>query len=137
MTDGLGPAALAAWALDVLRTLRTKLDRQPLLYTFLSYADDGNCAGLEEFPLWVADPSSPAGKPRVPPPWHTFAIHQWSISAPLDRDLAAFASLKAMRAALGKHVPAPKPRRHGSVQLPQNLNYISVSIPAGTGHVLS
>jgi hypothetical protein len=34
--------------------------------------------------------------------------------------------------------PKPKPihRRHGSVQLPQNLNYISVSIPAGTGHVV-
>jgi len=136
VTDGLGPAAVAAWALGVLRTLRARLDREPLLYTFLSFADDGNCAGLEDFPLWIADPSSPAGKPRVPVPWRTFAIHQWSISAPLDRDVAAFASLKAMRAALGKHVPPPKPRRHEPVLLPQVTSYTGVSIPAGVKHVL-
>lgn len=136
VTDGLGPAAVAAWALDVLRALKQRLAREPLLYTFLSYADEGNCAGLEEFPLWIADPSSPAGKPRVPPPWRTWTLHQHSITPPLDLDLAKFSSLKAMRAALGKHVPAPKPRRHEPVQLPQDLNFSTVSIPAGTGHVL-
>jgi len=136
VTDGLGPTAVAAWGVDVLRMLKRRLGRSPLIYSFISFAQEGNCEGMGEFDLWIADPSSPAGKPRVPAPWRTFAVHQWSISAPLDRDVAAFGSLKAMRAALGKHVPAPKPRRHGSVQLPQNLNYISVSIPAGTGHVL-
>ena len=136
VTDGLGPTAVAAWGVDVLRMLKRRLDRSPLIYSFISFAQEGNCEGMGEFDLWIADPSSPAGKPRVPVPWRTFAIHQWSISAPLDRDVAAFASLKAMRAALGKHVPPPKPRRHEPVLLPQVTSYTGVSIPAGVKHVL-
>lgn len=136
VTDGLGPAAVAAWGLDVLRALRRELERAPLIYSFISFAQDGNCAGMENFDLWIADPSSPAGKPRIPPPWRKFAIHQHSISPPLDLDVAAYPSLKAMRAALGKHVPAPKPRRHETVQLPQTLGFTAVSIPAGVKHVL-
>jgi hypothetical protein len=138
VSDGLGPAAVAAWAGDVLGLLKRELDRAPLLYTFISFAQEGNCAGLGHYPLWIAEPSSPPGKPFVPPPWRTHAIHQYSLTAPLDRDLANYASLKAMRAALGKHVPAPapKPRRHEPVQLPQVLSYVTISIPAGVGHVL-
>lgn len=135
VTDGLGPAAVSAWALDVLRSLRTELDREPLIYSFISFAQEGNCAGLGNFPLWIADPSSPAGQPRVPLPWRTWTLHQHKITGPLDLDIAKFGSLKAMRAALGKHVPAPKPRRH-AMQLPQTLGYTAVSVPAGTGHVL-
>lgn len=138
VSDGLGPAAVAAWAAGVLSLLKRELDRTPLLYTFISFAQEGNCAGLGHYPLWIADPSSPPGRPFVPPPWHTHSIHQYSLTAPLDRDLADYPSLKAMRAALGKHVPAPipKPRRSEPVQLPQVLSYVTVSIPAGVGHVL-
>lgn len=138
VSDGLGPAAVAAWAASVLGLLKRELDRLPLIYTFVAFAQEGNCAGLEHYPLWIAEPSSPAGKPFVPPPWRTHEIHQYSFGPPLDLDLARYPSLKAMRAALGKHVPAPtpKPRRSEPVQLPQVLSYVTVSIPAGTGHVL-
>lgn len=112
VTDGLGPAAVATWAADTLSLLKRELDREPLLYTFLSFAHEGNCTGLGKYPLWIADPSSPPGRPAVPAPWRSHAIHQYDINPPLDRDLARYASLPAMRRALGKHTPKP-PRPAG------------------------
>lgn len=141
VSDGLTPGAVAGWAADVLRRLKALLDREVLLYTFTAFAQEGNCAGLGAYPLWIAGPSSPPGRPFVPPPWRRHTIHQYkfgSSSDPLDRDLANYASLKAMQRSLGKHVPkpTPKPRRREPMQLPQVLSYVSVSIPAGVKHVL-
>lgn len=107
-TDGLRAAAVADWSATVLGLLEREFGRSPLLYTFLSFAEGGNCAGLGKYPLWIADPSSPAGHPRVPAPWKSWAIHQYS-SAPIDRDIAAYASLAAFRLHLGKAGPPPLP----------------------------
>lgn len=119
VSDGLGPAAVAAWAGEVLGLLKRELDRTPLIYTFVSFAQDGNCAGLGHYPLWIAAPSSPPGRPFVPPPWRVHMIHQYKFGPPLDLDLARYASLKAMQRALGKTTPKPpKPhRRKGSPML--------------------
>jgi GH25 family lysozyme M1 (1,4-beta-N-acetylmuramidase) len=100
--DGLRANTVAAWAVAVQAQLKSKLDRNPLLYTFLDFADAGNCAGLGGYPLWIADPSSPAGRPRVPAPWKTWAIHQYDISGTIDRDVANYPGLPQMFAALGK-----------------------------------
>ena len=108
VNDGLGAAAVASWAADVLARLERDLDRLPVLYTFLSFAEAGNCAGLGKYPLWIADPSSPAGHPRIPAPWKTWALHQWRITGPIDRDVAAYDSLAAMRKALGKAAPVAR-----------------------------
>lgn len=105
VSDGLTPANASEWAQEVMAYLESQTGRSPLLYTFLSFADEGFCAGLGKYPLWIADPSSPAGRPRVPLPWHDWAIHQHSIVAPIDRDVANFPSLAAMREALGRKVP--------------------------------
>jgi lysozyme len=102
VTGGRTPAEVAAWSADVLELLEHEFSRRPACYTFLNFAAAGNCAGLERFPLWISDPSSPAGHPRVPAPWETFALHQYSTAGSLDRDLAAFPTLAAMRAALGR-----------------------------------
>jgi len=110
VTDGRNPALVSVWARLLARTLQSALGRVPLLYTYLSFAEAGNCSGLGNLPLWIADPSSPAGHPRVPAPWKTWAIHQYS-TAPLDRDLAAYPDLAAMAAALGKPAPKPVPVR--------------------------
>ena len=66
MTDGLGVVQVAAWARTVMEALERALGRRPLLYTFLSFAEAGNCAGLGGYPLWIANPSSTPGKPYTP-----------------------------------------------------------------------
>lgn len=110
VTDGRSPASVAAWAREVTAELTRTLGRPVVLYTFLSFAESGNCAGLGHLPLWIADPSSPAGRPRVPAPWKSWVIHQHSISGAIDRDLAGYPTIAAMQAALGKHhAPAKGP----------------------------
>jgi lysozyme len=111
VTDGLGPAAVSAWAGAVLAGLRTAFGRTPLIYTFLNFAGAGNCAGLGGYPLWISDPSSPAGHPRVPAPWRTWAVHQYATVGNIDRDISSYATPAAMRAALGKGQPQPKTTR--------------------------
>ncbi len=102
VTDGLGPAQVDAWAAEVMASLRSRLHRMPVLYTYLAFAEAGNTASLGEYPLWISDPSSPEGHPRVPAPWKTWTIHQYSISGTIDRDVAKFPSLAEMGRALGK-----------------------------------
>lgn len=101
-TDGLRPAECSAWAADVLAGLRKTFGRTPLCYTFPNFAQAGYCAGLGGYPLWISDPNHPAGHPAVPGPWHSYAIHQFATSGAIDRDLAAYTTLAAMAAALGK-----------------------------------
>ena len=108
VTDGRGPAEVDAWSAEVMASLQWRLHRTPVLYTFLSFAEAGNTASLGKYPLWIADPSSPAGKPRVPLPWKRWTLHQYSISGPIDRDIANFPSLAAMGQALGKPEEQPQ-----------------------------
>lgn len=111
VTDGKRPADVAAWACDVASQLRELLHREPLIYSFLSFAEEGNCAGLGRYPLWIADPSSPMGRPRVPEPWRDWAIHQHVTGGPIDRDVTSWASLDAMQAAVGSVNPGPAHRK--------------------------
>jgi lysozyme len=116
VNDGLPADQVAAWACDVVSYLEHDLDRVPLTYTFLNFAETGNCAGLGRTPLWIADPSSPAGHPRVPGPWTHYAIHQYDLSQPIDRDITAYESAAHMAADLGRqgvmHAAPPKPKKH-------------------------
>ena len=109
VTDGLGPSAVSAFARSVMAILENEYARPPLLYTFRSFAAEGNCAGLGGYPLWISDPSHTAGHPAVPAPWKSYSLHQYGITGAIDRDFAAYPSLAAMRAALGRILP-PKPK---------------------------
>jgi lysozyme len=113
VTDGLSPAKVSAWAGAVMADLHTRFNRTPLLYTFIDFAREGNTKGLGKYPLWIADPSSPAGHPVVPPPWKDWTIHQYSTSGAIDRDVAKFANVGAMQDALG--APLPPPPEHGDL----------------------
>jgi Glycosyl hydrolases family 25 len=104
--DGRDPSGVAAWGLDVLQMLHKATGRRPLEYIDLSYAEDGNAAGHGAYPLWIADPSSPAGRPRVPGPWKAWAVHQYQITGPIDRDVANYGDGPAMARALGKPGPS-------------------------------
>jgi GH25 family lysozyme M1 (1,4-beta-N-acetylmuramidase) len=110
--DGVAAADVASWARAVLTQLESSLHRRPLLYTYIDFAVAGNCAGLGDYPLWIADPSHPAGSPDVPLPWRTWAIHQYAIIDNLDRDVADYPSNAAMFSALGKE-SAPPPKSLG------------------------
>lgn len=116
VTDGQPAHAVAAWAGQVMSLLQSRLGRQPLLYTYRSFAAEGNCAGLGGYPLWIADPSAPApGKPRVPVPWRTWLIHQYAISGGLDRDIAAVPAWAQVAAVLGSHRQQPARDTKGPV----------------------
>jgi lysozyme len=107
VTDGLSPGQVNSWASDVMARLERALLRPPVLYTYLDFAYSGNTASLGKYPLFIADPSSPPGRPRVPPPWRTWTIHQYDISGAIDRDVANFASLAAMGRTLGYQPKEP------------------------------
>ncbi len=74
----------------------------------LNMAESGDCEGMGGYPLWIADPSSPAGQPRVPAPWKTWAIHQYDISGPIDRNVAVWADRAGMARQFGKARQHPK-----------------------------
>ncbi len=102
VTDGLGPSEVDKWAAHVMAELHDRLHRMPALYTYLSFAEAGNTASLGRYPLWIADPSSRPGHPRVPAPWKNWAMHQYDISGPIDRDVGHYPTKRAMERALGK-----------------------------------
>jgi lysozyme len=101
-TDGRPAREVAAWGAAVLAALERAFTRLPLLYTYLAFAEAGNCVGLGQAPLWISDPSSPAGHPVIPAPWKTWHLHQYSTGGVIDRDVAAYPDLAAMAAALGQ-----------------------------------
>jgi lysozyme len=57
----------------VAALLTAALGYKPLLYTYRAFAGEGFCAGLESFPLWLADYS---GSEHVPLPWTTAVLWQ-------------------------------------------------------------
>lgn len=129
VANSLGPAAVSAWAVSVLQQLQSRLDRIPLLYTFIDFAGEGNCAGLGGYPLWISDPSSAAGHPTVPAPWSTWALHQYATTGNIDRDVSSYATPAAMQAALGKITPKPAARKDIEMIL---VEVDRTTVPAGT-----
>jgi len=107
VNDGQGPAHCAQWARDWCARVKQKTGITPVVYTFLSFAWAGNCAGLEIYPLWIADPSAASGHPRVPAPWKTWALHQYGSPGGIDLDI--FEGDHAAWLALGGGSPAPAP----------------------------
>lgn len=53
--------------------------------------------------LWIADPDAAAGHPRVE---HAWTVHQYSSAGGLDRNVANFASVAALRTWAAKHAAA-------------------------------
>jgi lysozyme len=98
----------ATWAQQWCVRVHAKLDRAPVVYTFLSFAESGFCAELGNYPLWIADPSNSATHPRVPAPWSTWAFHQYSTAAGIDHDV--FNGDATAFRALGGQTPTPLPQ---------------------------
>ena len=100
-SDGLSPAQVASWARELFAELAALYGRRIILYANDSFLAGGFCEGLENSLLWVASVTTP-GLPRVPPPFKDWFAHQYSLTPPVDQDVAHFSSLAAMQAAMGR-----------------------------------
>jgi len=98
------PAQTAACALAFMRELDTIAPRNPRgVYTFVNFALGGYCAGLEDYPLWLAYPALAA--PAPPPPWTRWTFWQWGSRSGTDAD--AFNGTAANLAAwIASYAPA-------------------------------
>lgn len=67
---------------------------QSMLYCNLNFWLNRDSSGKYGNGLWIADPSAPAGKPRIKAPW---LIHQYGIVGGIDADLGNFASKAALK----------------------------------------
>ena len=76
-SDNLSPARVAEYARNWCADVHHATGHTPIVYTFLAFAQAGNCAGLGHYPLWIAEPSAPAGRPVVPSPWSAWKFHQY------------------------------------------------------------
>ena len=76
------------------------------VYTYIDFAREGNCAGLEFEPLWLAYPAALA--PVAPPPWTRWTFWQWGTRDGTDAD--AFNGTEAQLSAwIGSFAPKPVP----------------------------
>jgi len=140
-TDGLPPARVSAyarhWCADVAKATR----HTPVVYTFLSFAQEGNCAGLGRYPLWIAEPSAPAGRPVVPRPWTTWHFHQYGTTrVGLNTvDVNVFNGNTAALKAFAKP-PPPPPAQEEEVQSGNLINgadaVTAISIPRGSAKTI-
>lgn len=107
VTDGLAPGAVASWADTFMAGLVKARPHNPvLLYTMISFANGGECAGLGRYPLWLAFPASSA--PVAPPPWAKWTFWQWGTRSGDDAD--AFNGTAAdLHAWVDSFQPAPSP----------------------------
>jgi lysozyme len=88
VSDGLPPAEVAAFARLWCEEVRRLSGIRPIIRTLRHFAAEGNCEGLGEWPLWIVAPDRPMGRPTVPPPWESWALHQYA-NSPVNRDVFA------------------------------------------------
>ena len=135
-TDSRNPAQCSTWAKMVLRQLQAAAHRVPIVYTYPAFAQAGNCSGLGSYPLWIASPGTPAGKPEIPAPWTSWIAQQTDISGPLDKDVANFLSLDHFTAALGRKGAAVNQTVSYTTSGAESLQQVADAAKTTPSHVL-
>ncbi|MFF5212108.1 glycoside hydrolase family 25 protein [Streptosporangium sp. NPDC000396] len=97
-SDRMPPHKVARFARRWCQVVTAQAEVRPVVYTYLTFAQKGNCDGLEGYPLWISAPDHPTGRPDVPGPWRRWTIHQHS-TRPLDRNV--FLGTRAELTSLG------------------------------------
>lgn len=136
-SDGLSPERVAEYARNWCADVHHDTGLTPIVYTFLSFAEAGNCAGLGHYPLWIAEPSAPPGRPVVPKPWSTWKFHQFG-TAPVGTNTVDVNVFNGDTAALKKFAnPEPKPDKEETEVQSGSLNngasaVTAIAIPFGS-----
>ncbi len=140
-SDALSPARVAEYARNWCADVHHATGHTPIVYTFLAFAEQGNCAGLGHYPLWIAEPSAPAGRPVVPRPWSTWAFHQYG-TARVGTNTVDVNVFNGDTAALKKFAnPAPPaPKEEAEVQSGSLNNgakaVTAIAIPFGSAKTI-
>ncbi|WP_330306252.1 MULTISPECIES: GH25 family lysozyme [unclassified Streptomyces] len=104
--------------LKAVKKLRPHL--RVILYCNLDFWERHDTTSQCRDGLWIADPSAPAGKPRVK---HAWVIHQYGIRDHTDVNVCNFATVKAWKEWAG----VPEPVEHPPASKP----YVPPAFPAG------
>lgn len=80
----------------------------PFAYSNIFTIQAGNLDTVSSLPLWIADPSSPPGHPRVPHPFEGWLIHQYGIIRGIDADVVNATSVNQL-AKYGALISEPEP----------------------------
>jgi hypothetical protein len=97
-----------------MHVMDTECPHNPLIvYTMVSFATGGECAGLGKYPLWLARPGNTA--PVAPPPWAHWTFWQWGTRNGDDADAfnGTTAELHAWVASFAPAPPTPAPTGTG------------------------
>jgi lysozyme len=126
-TAGESPAAVAACATAFMTELGKLVPHNPRgVYTFIDFARQGNCAGLEGYPLWLAYPAADA--PSSPPPWHRWTFWQWGTRNGTDTD-AFNGTVSQLDDWIASYQPKTGPYRHTA---PGNRTLGQIAASRGT-----
>ncbi|WP_176955703.1 glycoside hydrolase family 25 protein [Sinosporangium album] len=85
-SDDQPPEKVSRFALQWCAYIERRCRMRPMIYTFHTFARRGHCEGLGRYPLWIAGPGRPRGRPLVPGPWRDWTIHQYA-QRPIDRNI--------------------------------------------------
>jgi lysozyme len=121
MTDGKSPSYCAGWARDVCAGIDSELGFPACgVYTYQAFIEVGNCAGLGQYPLWLAryfTPSAPMPPVRIGgSPWASCVLDQYGVFT-VDWDYYG-GPLTALRA-WWDQTPPPAPA--GAYDAPRGL----------------
>lgn len=126
-TAGTSPAETSACAAGFMTELDKLVPHNPRgVYTFISFAREGNCDGLSGYPLWLAYPSASA--PATPPPWHRWQFWQFGLRNGVDAD-AFNGTATQLDDWIASFRPQTGPFRHAA---PGNRTLAQVAAARGT-----
>lgn len=77
----------AAWGLKWLVGVQANTHRRPWVYSNQSWARDGHCEGMADYPWWGAAPSVAKGELTAKGPFKRIVAHQYSDVDGVDRDV--------------------------------------------------
>jgi lysozyme len=134
-TAGASVSAVASCAADFMKELSTLRPHNPRgVYSFYDFVTAGNCAGLSDYPLWLAIFQS--ATPGPPPPWKAWKFWQSGGSSNHDNDVfnGTAAELTAWINSYQPQTNKPPEDEVQSGQLNTGANAVTViTVPWGSG----